>query len=131
MIDLIREAFAKSLIVFHEDQWRESFHDFHFILDAKLPGKMAAGEKFLNDGLLPALGSMKGQSIDTVDTWRDEPVHPFEKKFSATGGRVWGEDVEDAIDLSRVFEHGLQFRSSNGEAGLQLVELLPTSFDRP
>jgi len=122
LIDLIREAFAKSLIVFHEDQWRESFHDFHFILDAKLPGKMAAGEKFLNDGLLPALGSLKGQSIDTVDTWREEPVHPFEKKFSATGSRVWGEVVEDAIDLSRVFEHGLQFRSSDDEAGLQLAD---------
>jgi hypothetical protein len=122
LINLIRESFAKSLIVFHEDQWRESFHDFHFILDAKLPGKMAAGEKFLNDGLLPALGSMRGQSIDTVDTWRDEPVHPFEKKFSATKGRVWGEDVEEAIDLSRVFEHGLQFRPSTDEAGLQLVD---------
>ena len=44
LIGLILEAFKKSLIIFHEDQWRESFRDFHFVLDAKLPGKMAAGE---------------------------------------------------------------------------------------
>lgn len=68
MISLILEAFRKSLIVFHEDQWRESFYDFRFILDGKLPGKMAAGEKFLNESLVPALGSMKEQSIITVDT---------------------------------------------------------------
>jgi hypothetical protein len=122
MIGLILEAFRKSLIVFHEDQWRESFHDFRFILDGKLPGKMAAGEKFLNESLVPALGSMKGQSIDTVDTWREEPVHPFEEKFSAEKGRIRGENVSNAIDLKRVFEHGLQFESSVEENGLQLVD---------
>jgi hypothetical protein len=122
MIGLILEAFRKSLIVFHEDQWRESFHDFRFILDGKLPGKMAAGEKFLNESLVPTLGSMKGQSIDTVDTWREEPVHPFEEKFSAATGRIRGEEVSNAIDLDRVFEHGLQFKSSVEESGLQLVD---------
>jgi hypothetical protein len=122
LIGLILEAFRKSLIVFHEDQWRESFHDFHFILDAKLPGKMAAGEKFLNESLVPALGSMKGESIDTLDTWREEPIHPFVEKFSAENGRIGGEDVGDAIDLKRVFEHGLQFESSVDQSGVQLVD---------
>lgn len=122
MIGLILEAFQKSLIFFHEDRWRESFHDFHFTLDGKLPGKMAAGEKFLNESLLPALGSMKGQSIDTLDTWREEPAHPFVEKFSAEKGRVGGEDVADAIDLKGVFEHGLQFESSAEVSGLQLVD---------
>lgn len=122
LIDLIFESFRKSLITFHEDQWRESFHDFRFILDGKLPGKMAAGEKFLNDSLVPALGSMKGQSIITIDSWREEPVHPFVEKFSAKGGRIWGEDVADAIDLKRVFEHGLRFEPSDQERGLQLVD---------
>lgn len=122
MVGLILEAFRKSLIVFYEDQWRESFHDFHFILDGKLPGKMAAGEKFLNESIVPALGSMKGQSIDTVDTWRGEPAHPFEEKFSAEKGRIRGEDVDNASDLKRVFEHGLQFESSAQKSGLQLVD---------
>lgn len=122
LVGLILEAFRKSLIFFHENQWRESFHDFRFILDGKLPGKMAAGEKFLNETIVPALGSMKGQSIDTVDTWREEPVHPFVEKFNVQKGRVRGEDVEGAIDLKRVFEHGLQFRSSAEEGGLQLVD---------
>jgi hypothetical protein len=122
LIGLILEAFRKSLIVFHQDQWRESFHDFHFILDGKLPGKMAAGEKFLNDSLVPALGSMKGQSIITVDTWREKPVHPFVEKFSTEKGRIRGEDVGEAIDLKRIFEHGLRFESSDKESGLQLVD---------
>ena len=90
LIGLILEAFKKSLIIFHEDQWRESFRDFHFVLDAKLPGKMAAGEKFLNESLVPALGSMRGKSIDTIDTWREPPVHPFVEKFSSENGRVAG-----------------------------------------
>lgn len=123
LIGLILEAFKKSLIVFHEDRWRESFHDFHFLLDGKLPGKMAAGEKFLNDSLVPSHGSMRGQSIDTIDTWREEPVHPFVEKFSAEKGRIRGEDVDDAIDLKRVFEHGLQFVPSDQESGLQLVDV--------
>lgn len=122
MIGLILEAFQKSLISFHEDQWRESFHDFHFTLDGKLPGKMAAGEKFLNESLLPALGSMKGQSIDTFDIWREEPVHPFVESSAFEKGRVAGEDVADAIDLKGVFEHGLQFESSAEVSGLQLVD---------
>ena len=83
---------------------------------------MAAGEKYLNESLVPALGSMKGKSIDTLDTWREVPVHPFVEKFSAEKGRVGGEDVVDAIDLTRVFEHGLQFESSINQAGLQLVD---------
>lgn len=122
LVGLILEAFRKSLIFFHENQWRESFHDFRFILDGKLPGKMAAGKKFLNDSLVPSLGSRKEQSIITIDTWREEPVHPFVEKFSAEKGRIRGEDVADAIDLKRVFEHGLRFESSDQESGLQLVD---------
>jgi hypothetical protein len=122
LVGLILEAFKKSLICFHGDQWREGFHDFHFVLDAKLPGKMAAGEKFLNESLVPALGSMRGKSIDTVDTWREPPVHPFVEKFSAENGRIAGEEVGDAIDLKKVFEHGLNFENSADRSGLQIVD---------
>lgn len=122
LVGLILAAFKKSLIVHMDDEWRESFHDFNFILDAKLPGKMAAGEKFLNETLVPALGSMPNDSIITVDTWREEPVHPFVTKFSAKGGRVAGKEIEDGIDLKLVFEHGLQFERSSDVPGLQLVD---------
>jgi hypothetical protein len=122
LIGLILAAFKKSLIAYMEDDWRESFHDFRFVLDAKLPGKMAAGEKFLNEALVPALGSMPNDSIDNVDTWREEPVHPFVEKFSAKGGRVAGREIDDGIDLKRVFEHGLQFERSSDIPGLQLVD---------
>lgn len=45
LLELIAEAFQKSLIYFLDDTWRQDFHEFNFILDAKLPAKMAAGEK--------------------------------------------------------------------------------------
>lgn len=122
LIGLVLAAFKKSLIVYLDDEWRDSFNDFRFLLDAKLPGKMAAGEKFLNETLVPALGSMPNDSIITVDTWREEPVHPFVTKFSAKGGRVAGKEIEDGIDLKKVFEHGLQFEQSVGSPGIQLVD---------
>jgi len=34
----------------------------------------------------------------------------------------WGEDVDGVIHLKRVFEHGLQFKSSIELSGLQLVD---------
>jgi hypothetical protein len=122
LIGLILAAFKKSLIVHMDDEWREDFHDFKFVLDAKLPGKMAAGEKYLNETLVPALGSMPNDSIITVDTWREEPVHPFVTKFSTKGGRVAGKEIDDGIDLKQVFEHGLQFERSSDVPGLQLVD---------
>lgn len=122
MLELIAEAFRKSLINFLDDMWRQDFHEFNFILDAKLPAKMAAGEKFLNDVIVPTLGSRPGTSIITVDTWRRAPIHPFHAKYSVSDGRVAGRDVGDAIDLKLVFEHGLQFEPSHERAGLQLAD---------
>jgi hypothetical protein len=43
--------------------------DFHLILDGKLPGKLAAGEKELNVLLMPRLGSNDYEFvIPTTDT---------------------------------------------------------------
>jgi hypothetical protein len=122
LVNLIADALQKSLYVFFEDAWRDDFHDFHFILDAKLPNKMAAGEKYLNDSILPVLGSRRQTSLGHVDTWNEDPVHPFVTKFSLERGRIAGETVEGVIDLGLIFEHGLRFESSLSQPGLELVD---------
>ena len=122
LLVLIRDALQKSLFVFYEDRWRDTFRDFHFIFDAKLPRKMAAGEKYLNDSVLPALGSQRGKTLGILDTWKEDPVHPFVEKFERNRERVLGEELEGVIDLRRIFEHGLRFESSADHPGLQLVD---------
>jgi Protein of unknown function (DUF3800) len=122
LVELVIDAIQKSLIAYVEDRWRYDFHDFQFILDAKLPAKMAAGEKYLKDTILPALGSRPHKALVHVNTWDEEPLHPFVKKFSLKKGRIMGQDVESAIDLKLLFEHGLRFEDSKNHAGLQLVD---------
>lgn len=122
LIVLIANALQKSLYIFFEDRWRGDFHDFHFVLDAKLPSKMAAGEKYLNDSIVPVLGSRRGETLGVVDIWKQEPRHPFVEKFERERGRVRGDEVEGVIDLELLFEHGLRFESSAAHSGLQLVD---------
>jgi len=123
MIELIIAAVQKSLYSYHEDRWREDFHDFHFVLDGKLPQKMAAGEKYLDRTILPALGSRsKTQALGLADSWKGEPPHPFVAKFELAEGSIRGERVQGAIDLRLIFEHGLNFEDSAAHAGLQLVD---------
>jgi hypothetical protein len=57
LIELVIAAVQKALFVYFQDEWRDDVDDFFFILDAKLPSKMAAGEKYLSDSIVPALGS--------------------------------------------------------------------------
>jgi uncharacterized protein DUF3800 len=130
MVELIAEAFQKALIFFHEDKWRDDFHEFRFILDGKLPSKMAAGEKYMHDVIVPTLGSRPGKSITTISEWRDDPPHPFHVKYSAKGGRVAGKEIEDGLDLKLIFEHGLQFEPSHDHAGLQLVDAVAYTIRR-
>ena len=56
LIELVIAAVQKALFVYFQNEWRDDFDDFFFILDAKLPSKMAAGEKYLSDSIVPALG---------------------------------------------------------------------------
>jgi hypothetical protein len=114
LIGLIHAALFKCPVGYLEDEWREDFRDFHFILDGKLPGKLAADEKLLDSMLVPALGS-NPYSFVTVTTWREDPVHPFEEKFGEGDGKV---------SLNRIFEHGLRFDSSHDHGGLQLVDVV-------
>jgi hypothetical protein len=122
LIELIADAVQKSLHRYFEDRWRDDFDDFRFVLDAKLPSKMAAGEKYLNDSIVPVLGSRPHRGLVLVSTWKEGPHHPFVQKFGVDRGRIRGEDVEGAIDLNLLFEHGLRFESSTSHAGLQLVD---------
>jgi hypothetical protein len=52
---LIHAALFKSIVRFLEDGWRHDLSEFLFVLDGKLPGKLAAGEKQLDTLLLPRL----------------------------------------------------------------------------
>lgn len=112
-VPLIHAALFKSIVRYVDDRWRDDLVDFHFVLDGKLPGKLAAGEKDLNVLLMPRLGSNPYELV-VPSNWNDEPMHPFAAKFSA----------EDAgkLSLNRIFEHGLRFESSAEHPGLQLVD---------
>jgi hypothetical protein len=123
MLELIPAALQKSLIFYLGDRWRADSWDFRFVLDAKLPNKMAAGEKFLSQSILPTLGSRpKTRPMAVVDIWKEPPVHPFVEKYSAEHGRVRGEDVEGVFELNEIFKSGLEFVDSKRAAGLQLAD---------
>jgi hypothetical protein len=111
-VGLIHAALFKSIVLYTDDSWRDDLVDFHFILDGKLPGKLAAGEKDLNVLLMPRLGSNPYELVVPTN-WHDEPVHPFAAKFS---------EGDNKLSLNRIFEHGLRFESSADHAGLQLVD---------
>jgi hypothetical protein len=111
LVGLIHAALFKSLVRFLDHGWRDDLVDFHFILDAKLPGKLAPGEKDLDVLLVPRLGSNPYELV-VPTTWYEEPVHPFIHKFSSGEGK---------LNLKGIFEHGLCFESSHDHAGLQLV----------
>jgi hypothetical protein len=112
------------LILFADDRWQDDFHDFFFIVDAKLPTKKAAGEKYLEESIVRTLGSRPGHSLVTSERWKGDPDHPFEEKFSVDHGRVRGRDVGSAIDLNLLFEHGIAFEDSTDHPGLQLADLV-------
>lgn len=124
LVHLIRDALQKAIFRYCVDEWRDDSWDFHFVVDGKLPAKMAAGEKYLNDMLVPALGSQEGATLDMLDTWNEEPVHPFVEKYSRERGRIRGREAEGVIDLKAVFGQGLQFEPSHERAGLQLVDAI-------
>lgn len=114
LINLIHRALNKAIVAFVGDEWREDFRDFRFVFDAKLVGKLADGEKYLRDVLVPALGSNPSRfSLTGVKEWRDPPLHPFEETYGTVGG---------AVDLKRLFARGLEFLPSQDHAGVQLAD---------
>ena len=124
LVNLIRDALQKATLVYCLDEWRDDSWDFHFMIDGKLPAKMAAGEKYLNDMLVPALGSQHGATLGMLDTWKAEPVHPFIEKYSLESGRIRGREVEGVTDLGAIFRQGLRFEPSHEHAGLQLIDAM-------
>jgi uncharacterized protein DUF3800 len=114
LVGLIHAALFKSIVRYIDDSWRAELVDFYFILDAKLPDKLAAGEKDLDVLLVPFLGSNDYELV-VPNTWSEEPRHPFASKFFEPNGNV---------SLNRIFEHGLHFEPSYEHAGLQLVDVV-------
>lgn len=113
LVGLVHAAVFKSIVRYTDDAWRDDLVDFRFVLDAKLPGKLAAGEKDLDVLLVPLLGSNDYELV-VPNTWTEHPVHPFAAKYYEENGKV---------SLNRIFEHGLSFASSREHAGLQLVDV--------
>jgi hypothetical protein len=121
---LIQAALQKAIFMYSLDEWRDDSWDFQFLIDGKLPAKLAAGEKYLNDMIVPALGSQEGATLGMLETWKDKPVHPFVEKYSLPRGRIRGKDVEGVTDLKAIFSQGLRFEASHEHAGLQLVDAI-------
>jgi hypothetical protein len=114
LVGQIHAALFKSIVRYIDDSWRDDLVHFHFILDGKLPDKLAAGEKDLDVLLVPLLGSNDYELV-VPNTWGDEPVHPFAAKFF---------EPSENVSLNRIFEHGLRFERSHEHAGLQLVDVV-------
>ena len=112
LIRLIHRALQRALVTYMEDDWRADFEDLFFILDGKLPGKLAPGEKFLERMVMPAISHDERHALVVVTTWAEDPIHPFIEKYS----------IEEGFDARIIFEHGLQFADSHTHAGLQLVD---------
>jgi len=113
-VRLIHAAVFKAIVRYLDDGWRDDLAEFDFILDGKLPGKLAAGEKELDTLLLPRLGSNDFELVIPT-TWYDDPVHPFVERFS---------NGDKKLSLNKLFEHGLVFADSRAHAGLQLVDVV-------
>ena len=109
LVELISAALQKSLLAYAHESWMYDFAEFWFIVDAKLPRKMAAGEKYLNDVLLPVLGSGRGTPLLIPGNWTQTPAHPFIEKYQRDRGAIRGVEVQNPVDLKAVFEHGLRF----------------------
>lgn len=122
LVLLIRSALQKALLVYSMAEWRDDSWVFDFVIDGKLPFKKGAGEKYLDDMLVPALGSQQGATLGLLDAWKDEPPHPFIKKYSQDRGRVRRIEVGGVTDLKAIFAKGLRFEASHEHAGLQLAD---------
>ncbi len=125
-IDLLFDAMQRAIGAFLEDEWREDFNRLDFIVDAKLPGKVAAGEKMLRDLIGPAIGSNRRFALDVPNTWHScDPPHPFIEKFGTESG--WFAAQQKHIDqpgiaAGPIFRDGLRFEDSRSLAGLQLAD---------
>jgi hypothetical protein len=126
---LISTALQKSILIYSMDERRDDSWDFDFVIDGKLPLKKAAGEKYLDDMILPALGS-QGRTLAILGTWKDAPVHPFVEKYSQERGRIRGVEVEGVIDLKGIFSAGLKFEPSHEHGGIQLIDTVAYTIRR-
>ena len=105
---LILAALQKSLLAYAHESWMDDFAEFWFIVDAKLPRKMAAGEKYLTDILVPVLGSGRGTPLIIPSNWIKPATHAFIEKYQSERGAIRGVEVQNPVDLKTVFEHGLR-----------------------
>jgi hypothetical protein len=123
MLGLIADALQKALLWYQEDRWAPDLATFYFVLDGKLPAKMASSEKYLSESIVPTLGTRR-VPLEIPERWKKGEVpHPFIATFERERGRIRGEEFENVIDLKAIFGNGLRFEDSKEYPGLQLADV--------
>ncbi len=112
LVDGTVQAIQRALYTYGADEWREDFREFRFIMDAKLPGKKSAGEKYLSSKIVDLMAGSKRHRFSWRPEWSEAPAHPWVERFCFNG----------SVQLDPLFEHGLQFVPSHDQAGLQLAD---------
>jgi len=115
----MRHVIQYSIVYYIDWKYAKNFNVYDFIFDRKLPGKLSGMEKYLDTNLLPFIHGetiAHGSTIIIPDTWKRK--HPFVNKYCAEF------DGKIGIDLKKVFQTGLQFKNSEEEPGLQLVDII-------
>lgn len=114
LVDGTVQAVQRALYAYGAHQWKDAFHEFHFIIDGKLSGKKSAGEKYLGAMIVDLIAAPSRHRFTYNPKWCADPVHPWVDRFCLDGN----------IQLDPLFEHGLQFARSHEHAGLQLADIV-------
>jgi hypothetical protein len=123
LILLFYEALQKAVLWFQDKPWDADLASFEFIFDAKELRKLASGEKYVDQMLVPALASsMNG--LDIPEQWRQRRDHPFLVGFDRPRGRVRGREVEGVVDLKAIFDGHVRFIDSQSAPGLQIADVV-------
>lgn len=115
----MKDVIQYSIVYYIDWKYAKNFNEYEFIFDRKLPGKMSRMEKYLKSNLLPFMHGesiVYGTALVVPDTWKQK--HPFINNYYTEYDGVF------SINLNKVFQTGLQFKNSEEEPGLQLVDII-------
>lgn len=118
LVHQLRKSFQCCLAYFMSRRFKESFRNFEFVIDRKLPSKLSSMEKYVTGNIMPFLDAhSRKEPLLVVDLWKSD--HPFEKKYINSDGH---------INLRKVFEHGIILHDSRHDIGLRLVDYICNTF---
>ncbi|SHI46200.1 DUF3800 domain-containing protein [Desulfosporosinus lacus] len=116
--DHMKDVIQYSIVYYIDWKYAKNFDVYEFTFDRKLPGKMSGMEKYLKSNLLPFMHGetiAHGTTLEVPDTWKQK--HPFIYNYYTNDG-------EYCINLKKIFQTGLQFKDSEEELGLQMVDII-------